>query len=98
MAKRITIPPETKLKALSLKYYDGYKWQPGAGDLYTSTRVDNEVYKVVEVADKTIGTIYCNGKEGAMTKWPKDGFLSEGFGKYRVYIPVWLYNELKEVE
>ncbi|MDD9740894.1 hypothetical protein PVW47_14030 [Marinovum sp. SP66] len=36
-----------KLEALAARFYQGVEWVPKAGDLYTTSRADLEVYRVI---------------------------------------------------
>jgi hypothetical protein len=77
-----------KLQALALKYYSGFKWQPKAGDYYTTCRADLELYRVIDVTDTEVVTIYCDpNKIAPPARWPKDEFLSpDTFGAMRVFV------------
>jgi len=77
-----------KLLALSMRYYSGLKWAPKAGDYYTTCRDDLELYRIIDVTDTEVVTIYCNpAMQAAPAKWPKGEFLSpETFGAFRVYV------------
>lgn len=89
--KDILFTTDMKLQALSHKYYSGIKWEPKAGDYYTSSRADLELYQVVEVTDNKVKTTYLNGDKN-VSEWDKDGFTKEGFGVNRVYVPEFVFG------
>ena len=77
-----------KLEALSLRFYQGMTWNPKAGDYYTTSRADLELYRVVEVEDGTVKTQYCDQRNtDAVASWPVEEFTSAGFGPKRVWVP-----------
>ena len=77
---------EEKLEALAYRFYQGGKWEPKAGDLYTTSRADLEVYQVTEVDELHVCTKYTEGSD-TVTQWDRETFQTEGFGPKRVYIP-----------
>lgn len=77
---------DMKLQALASKYYGGLNWEPKAGDYYTTSRADLELYQVVEVTDTKVKTRYLK-PDSDITEWDKSGFTTEGFGDRRVYVP-----------
>lgn len=82
---RLTL--EQKIEALAARYYQGLEWSPKAGDLYTTSRADLEVYEVVKVESGKVFTRYTEGSDGAISEWPEAEFLTEGFGLNRVWVP-----------
>lgn len=82
---------EQKLEAMAHRFYQGAEWTPKAGDLYTTSRADLEVYRVIEVRDDIIITDYTENSAGT-SEWPASEFLTEGFGPLRVWVPEWIFN------
>lgn len=83
---------QQKLDALALKYYSFYRWEPKAGDYYTTSRSDLELYQIVDIRDGKVFTKYLVGSE-TLSEWPEEEFLSpETFGGRRVYVPSWILN------
>lgn len=81
-----------KLDALALKYYSFYQWNPKAGDFYTTSRSDLELYQIVDIRDGKVYTKYLVGSD-VISEWPENEFLSlETFGRCRVYVPEWILN------
>lgn len=80
-----------KLQALAYKYYNGGIWEPKAGDYYTTSRADLELYQVVEVTDTIVRTTYLT-PDSDISEWKKDGFTTEGFGVNRVWVPNWVFD------
>lgn len=80
------LTPEQKLEALAARFYQGMEWVPKAGDLYTTSRADLEVYRVVDVRDGIVTTEYTENGAG-VSVWPEHEFLIEGFGPKRVWVP-----------
>ncbi len=79
---------QQKLEALSLRFYQGMLWTPKAGDYYTTSRADLELYRVVAVEGGMVKTQYCDqSKSSAVSSWPEKEFTSEGFGPKRVWVP-----------
>lgn len=76
---------QQKLVALSLRFYQGMKWEPKAGDYYTTSRADLELYRVVKIDAGKVFTEYCT-RPGVLTEWDEAGFTTEGFGPHRVYV------------
>lgn len=82
---------QQKLEALSYRFYQSGQWAPKAGDFYTTSRADLEVYQVVSVEGNIVRTRFTEGSD-AISEWPEAGFLTEGFGPRRVYVPEWVMN------
>lgn len=79
---------QQKLEAISLRFYQGKKWTPKAGDYYTTSRSDLELYQVVAVEDGLVKTRYCDtSRSAAIASWPVDEFTDAGFGPKRVWVP-----------
>lgn len=78
-----------KLNALATKYYQFVKWMPKAGDYYTTSRNDLEIYKIVKIEDGKVFTEYCTNP-GALSEWEETKFTTEGFGPCRVWVPDWI--------
>lgn len=79
---------QQKLEALSLRFYQGLKWTPKAGDYYTTSRADLELYQVVAVEDGMVKTRYCKtSRSETVSSWPVDEFTDAGFGPKRVWVP-----------
>ena len=91
---RISLTPEEKLQAISLKYYQFYTWIPKKGDYYTSVRNDLELYQIIDEDEEYYYTNYCDPiKQQSISKWKKEEFLDNNtFGKYRVFIANWILN------
>ncbi len=84
----ISLTHQQKLEALSLRFYQGMKWEPKAGDYYTTSRADLELYQVVAVEDGQVKTRYCDtNKSEAISSWPVGEFTDAGFGPKRVWVP-----------
>ncbi len=82
---------EQKLQAMANRFYQGAEWSPKAGDHYTTSRADLEVYRVMDVADGVVYTAYTEGSK-EISEWPAAEFLTEGFGPNRVHVPNWLLD------
>ena len=80
---------QQKLEALSYRFYQGGEWKPKAGDFYTTSRADLELYQVVSVEGGVVRTRFTEGTD-AISEWPEAGFLTEGFGPRRVLVPEWV--------
>jgi len=78
---------DMKLDAFARKYYQGEEWIPKAGDYYTTTRNDLELYQVVEVTETEVHTSYLP-LGGQVSKWPINEFTKEGFGPRRMLVPI----------
>lgn len=85
---------EIKLAAMAAKFYDGLTWNPKAGDYYTTSRNDLELYQVVDVTDTEVITKYVNPSSDNTSAWQKDRFTTEDFGPRRVWIPDYLVIQL----
>ncbi|MER5171622.1 hypothetical protein [Thioclava kandeliae] len=79
-----------KLEALSLRFYQGLEWKPEAGHFYTTSRADLEVYKIVNIEDGKVFTMFTDGKSDAISEWDEAGFLTDGFGPRRVWVPLFV--------
>ncbi len=82
---------EQKLSALSLKYYDGLMWFPKAGDYYTTSRNDLELYKIEREYEEFFYTTYCHIEDCTPSQWRKTEFLKD-FGVNRVFVPDFVLN------
>lgn len=82
---------QQKLDALSYRFYQNGQWTPKAGDYYTTSRADLELYQVVSVENGIVRTRFTEGSE-SIAEWPEDGFLTEGFGPRRVFVPPWVMD------
>jgi len=82
---------QQKLDALSYRFYQHGQWTPKAGDYYTTSRSDLELYQVVSIKDGIVRTRFTEGSD-AISEWPEDGFLNDGFGPKRVLVPEWVMN------
>lgn len=81
-----------KLDALALKYYSFYQWTPKAGDYYTTSRSDLELYQIVDIKDGIVYTKYLIGSD-VISEWSEKEFLSqETFGRCRVAVPQWIID------
>lgn len=93
--KPTSLTQNQKLEALAYKYYCGPRvWHPKAGDYYTSSRNDLQLYQIVAEDDEHFYTVYCTHPD-QRDAWKKEGFTTEGFGTNRVYVPEWILNEIK---
>ena len=75
-----------KLEALAYRFYQNSAWKPKAGDHYTTSRADLELYRVAKIEGGRIFTEYCT-QPGVLSEWAADGFTTEGFGPRRVWVP-----------
>jgi hypothetical protein len=82
---------QQKLDALAYRFYQGAQWVPKAGDYYTTSRADLELYQVVSIENGIVRTRFTEGSD-AVAEWPEAGFLTEGFGPRRVFVPEWVIN------
>lgn len=80
-----------KLEALAVRFYNGIEWHPKAGDFYTSSRPDLELYRVAKIVDGKIYTEYCTSP-GQLAEWDLEGFTTEGFGDCRVHVPDYVFG------
>lgn len=85
------LTPEQKLAALAHRFYANGQWTPKAGDFYTTSRADLELYQIVSIENGIVRTRYTEGSE-AISEWPESGFTSEGFGPKRVWVPPWVFS------
>ena len=72
-------------------YQGGVKWKPKAGDYYTSSRPDLELYQVISVEGGKIKTVYTDSKTDP-AEWDESGFLTDGFGPNRIHVPEWIFR------
>lgn len=90
------LTPMQKLHALGFRFYQGDTqnngWKVKAGDYYTTSRPDLELYRVVSVAGGKVTTQYC-ANPAVTTEWDEYNFLTEGFGPNRVRVPEWIFQE-----
>ncbi|MBN8294586.1 hypothetical protein JI664_21615 [Rhodobacter sp. NTK016B] len=85
---------EQKLEAMSLRFYQGMTWTPKAGDHYTTSRADLELYQVVSVDEGVVRTRYCDtSKSEELSSWPVDEFTAAGFGPKRVFVPDFVLSQ-----
>jgi len=82
---------QQKLDALAYRFYQGAQWVPKAGDYYTTSRADLELYQVVSIENGIVRTRFTEGSD-ALSEWTEAGFLTEGFGPRRVFVPEWVMN------
>lgn len=80
---------QQKLDALAYRFYQGGAWEPKAGDFYTTSRADLELYQVVSVEDGVVRTRFTEGSD-AIAEWPEGEFQTDGFGPKRVFVPEWV--------
>lgn len=80
---------QQKLDALAYRFYQGAAWEPKAGDFYTTSRADLELYQVVSVEGGVVRTRYTEGSD-SISEWPEAEFLTGGFGPKRVFVPEWI--------
>lgn len=96
---RLTYPQ--KLRALANKYYQRAEWHPRAGDYYTTSRDDLELYQIKDVVERDgeliVITRYAHlpEDEGSLAEWRMNDFLSpQSFGYARVWVPRWVLETL----
>lgn len=85
-----SLTAEQKLLALKLRFYDDMEWRPKAGDYYTTSRNDLELYKVVEIKmDYWVYTNYCDPAKTTEqpSEWLVSHFTKSEFGPRRVWVP-----------
>ena len=80
-----------KMQAISDKYYSGLEWKPKAGDYYTTSRNDLELYKIVGENTENFYTIYCSDFMKNTTEWDKSKFLKD-FGVHRVLVSDYIFE------
>lgn len=85
------LTPTQKLHALAYRFYQGAAWTPKAGDFYTTSRADLELYQIVSIEGGIVRTRFTEGSD-AISEWTEAGFLIEGFGPKRVHVPEWVMN------
>lgn len=85
------LTPKQKLEALSYRFYQAGQWTPQAGDFYTTSRADLELYQVVSVEGGIVRTRYTEGSD-TVSEWPETEFLTGGFGPKRVFVPEWVIS------
>ncbi|UDF29813.1 UNVERIFIED_ORG: hypothetical protein LHK14_00375 [Roseateles sp. XES5] len=88
---------QQKLDALAYRFYQGAAWEPKAGDFYTTSRADLELYQVVSVEGGVVRTRFTEGSD-AIAEWPEGEFLTGGFGPKRVFVPEWVICANQPVE
>jgi hypothetical protein len=85
-----SLTPSQKLYALGSRFYDGAEWDVRAGDYYTTSRPDLELYQVVDVREGVVYTRYCDENFArSVSEWPEAEFIKAGFGPRRVHVPMW---------
>jgi hypothetical protein len=90
MPKELT--EQQKLLAMAARFYQGIEWEPKAGDYYTTSRADLELYQVTDVREGKVYTNYCGTPTPEDSEWDQDGFTTEGFGPMRVWVPDWVLS------
>ena len=85
---------QQKLNALAARFYQGVIWSVTAGDYYTTSRNDMELYRVVKIEDDMVFTEYCTNP-GVLTSWELEGFTTKEFGINRVFVPSWVLEHNK---
>lgn len=96
------LTPEQKLRAFHSRFYDRAGWVVKAGDLYTTTRSDLELYVVLDVKDGVVTTgrladdwtfaALVNGypvPEAKTCRWREADFVHHEFGPSRLWVPPW---------
>lgn len=96
--EKLRISPAVKLSAISYKYYQHGKWELKKGDLYTIVRADDEVYEVVDLTETDVHIMTRTNHQDRPSVFAREGFQTELFGPMRVYIPIWLHDELKATQ
>lgn len=88
MDKQYTkLTPEQKLAAMAVRFYQGVAWAPKAGDYYTTSRNDCELYRIAKIENDVVYTEYCTAP-GELSEWQGvNAFVNEGFGPCRVWVP-----------
>lgn len=89
MSAPTTLTYQQKLEALGARFYSYLQWTPKAGDYYTSSRPDLELYRVVKIENGIVFTEYCTSP-GSLAEWPESEFTTQGFGPQRVWVPDWV--------
>lgn len=86
------LTPMQKLHALGGRFYSRLTWTPKAGDLYTSSRPDLELYQIVSIRNGIVSTRYRDmTKAITNSEWREANFLSpDTFGYARVHVPDWI--------
>ena len=82
---------QQKLEALSYRFYQHGTWTPAAGDFYTTSRADLELYQIVAIESGLVTTRYTEGTE-TISSWPESEFITGGFGPKRVFVPPWVMS------
>ncbi|AXQ69693.1 hypothetical protein HOU03_gp111 [Caulobacter phage CcrSC] len=92
------LTPRQKLMALENRFYSRQTWTPKAGDLYTTSRADYELYEIVDIdtddhtTHRRIRTRYRAKPDGPISEWFAHEFLSEHtFGYARTHVPNWIF-------
>jgi hypothetical protein len=81
-----------KCHAMAFHVNQPGNWTPVAGDYYTSVRPDLEVYQVVSIDGGVVSTRYVEPPQddgSQLATWSEQGFLSDGYGPSRVWLPAW---------
>lgn len=86
-----TLTYKQKLAALAYRFYANGQWTPKAGDFYTTSSDDLELYQIVSIENGIVRIRYTEGFD-AIYEWPESGFTSEGFGPKRVWVPPWVFS------
>jgi hypothetical protein len=92
MSLPTSLTPQQKLLCFRHRFYDMQKWEPKAGDYYTSTRDDLELYLIAREDDDFFYTVYATNPNGIESQWPKTEFTSVGFGMMRMYVPFHVFT------
>lgn len=92
MSLPTSLTPEQKLLAFRNRFYDMQNWEPKAGDYYTSTRDDLELYLIVREDDDFFYTVYAERPHASESQWPKQEFTTVGFGPLRMHVPFYVFT------
>ncbi len=91
---------DLKLAALDWRFYQHQSWRVQAGDLYSLTRNDCELYKVLNVEGGLTFTMVVNNSNELceMQEQTADTaeFLHGGFAECRVHVPHWAWRDMAE--
>ena len=88
---KTSLTPIQKLHALSLRYYSDYKWEPEAGDYYTTCRSDLELYRIAKIENGIVYTEYTT-QPSLLSEWSESEFTTAGFGIRRVHVPSFIFG------
>ena len=88
-----------KLQALADRFYSEtyISRPPKAGDYYCTARNDLELYQIVKIENGVVYTKYCKDENGCLSEWNESGFLSEGFGEFRIYVAPYVLDIIDDV-